>query len=209
MMKNAKLLGQFECTTGVLVISDPCYDLDTWCMGEIEKAKKGIWKAFVVMNDSGGWGVRCAELIALHEELSPQLMSQLYWEKSSIDVGVDSGQAGIFDKSSFKNDSLIKEDPHFSRNHANEAGERWYAACCDITLSDDQAGVLPGGAVSSSGYGDGMYDCFIVKKGDEVVGVKIVFIGDDEDEDEEDLFEEDYDDEEDFDDEDEDEDADK
>jgi hypothetical protein len=110
--------------------------------------------------------------------------------KTTIDVGVDSGQAGIFDKSSFKNDSLIEKDPEFHHAYRRDKpGGRWYAACCDITLSEEEAGVLLGGVVSTSGYGDGGYDCFVVKSGDEVVAVKIVFIGEDEDEDIEDDYE--------------------
>jgi hypothetical protein len=47
--------------------------------------------------------------------------------------------------------------------------------CCDRTLHKDQAGVIPFGAVSSSGGGDGYYKCLVKKDGDEVVGVLIDF----------------------------------
>ncbi len=53
----------------------------------------------------------------------------------------------------------------------------WYSMCCQHTLSERSAGVIPGGAVSESGYGDGAYECFYrVNPNDEVVGVKIVFL---------------------------------
>ena len=39
-------------------------------------------------------------------------------------------------------------------------GDLWYRHVCDITLSKMSAGVLPYGAVSSSGFGDGGYTCY-------------------------------------------------
>lgn len=199
METRSLTLGQFECTTGVLVVSDPCHDIGCWCMGVIKNAKKGIWQAIIIVNDRE----EICELIAMHKELSLHSLSQLRWEKADFCIGVDSGQAGIFDQSAFKNDAIIGDQPNFSLSHATDPIGRWYAKCCDITLSEVQAGVLPGGTVAVSGHGDGIYDCFVVRKEDEVVGVKIVFIEDDEEEYEENLFEEDDDDEEDFGDEDE------
>ncbi|WP_241773404.1 hypothetical protein [Bacillus sp. LL01] len=40
----------------------------------------------------------------------------------------------------------------------NEDGLTYYVACSDTVASDSQGGVMPGGAVSMSGYGDGMYE---------------------------------------------------
>lgn len=36
------LLGTFENKSGTLIVSDPCYDLGTWCQGIIENAKKKL-----------------------------------------------------------------------------------------------------------------------------------------------------------------------
>jgi hypothetical protein len=44
--------------------------------------------------------------------------------------------------------------------------------------------ILGKGLVSSSGYGDGGYSCHVVKDNDEVVAIKIVYIGEHEDEEE-------------------------
>lgn len=41
-----------------------------------------------------------------------------------------------------------------------DIGDLWYRHVCDITLSKMSAGVLPYGAVSSSGFGDGGYTCY-------------------------------------------------
>ncbi|WHY79908.1 hypothetical protein QNH20_12505 [Neobacillus sp. WH10] len=58
----------------------------------------------------------------------------------------------------------------------DEDGLKYYVACCDIVASDAQGGVVPGGAVSMSGYGDGVYDVKVkynISK--EVIGVMIDF----------------------------------
>ena len=64
----------------------------------------------------------------------------------------------------------------------------WYEMCCDKTLSNLGAGVIPGGVVSSSGFGDGGYSaCFATNDAGEIVSVEINFIeaeeegGDDDD----------------------------
>ena len=64
---------------------------------------------------------------------------------------------------------------------AEDVKEAWYTYCCNITLVRLQAGVLPYGVVSSSGFGDGGYDCiqYLTARG-EVVKVEIVFITEDD-----------------------------
>jgi len=61
----------------------------------------------------------------------------------------------------------------------------FYEVCCSMTLGNLKAGVEDFGVVSSSGFGDGSYDCF-VNEGKEVIASYIEFIGEDEDEEEED-----------------------
>lgn len=158
-----------------MVVSDPCYAIGTWFQTEIENAKKGTWLAFVKkINDYEGWGERCAKLIVHHQNYD---LPKEGWEHISS-IGVDSGQVGIFDKESYRNDSLIKGTTgHKFATLDGPAGDRWYSACCDITLSRMHAGILEGGVVSESGYGDGSYNCYIKKNKDgEIIAVKLVFI---------------------------------
>lgn len=172
-------LGQFECTSGVFIVSDPCYELGLWCMGELKDVKTGKWNAFIKKRKERH-GTSCSELIVLHDSLSEEELAYLEhkqkWRHAKFSIGVDSGQAGIFDKSAYRNDAFVKKEPDFNPMGKNDSGGRWYAACCDITLSANQAGVLQGGAVSTSGYGDGFYDCYVAKKDKEIIGVKIVFL---------------------------------
>ena len=76
--------------------------------------------------------------------------------EQSFEVGVDSGQAGFFDDAFYQNDTVFEELP----SPGFAIGDLWYRHVCDITLSKMSAGVLPYGAVSSSGFGDGGYTCY-------------------------------------------------
>jgi len=97
------------------------------------------------------------------------------WEDSGIHVGVDSGQAGFFDLDTYRAlcaDQAVKE--------------KFYDEVCDLTLADSSWGVHPSGAVSSSGYGDGGYECLVRRVDGLVVEAIIIYISEYEEEDEED-----------------------
>ena len=157
-------LGTFELTSPVLRISDPCYDRDVWCCGTIENCKPGSWETAVLMQDEGDWGIRNAILVARHEESGPELEAfrkvlngkDKTWQECPFEVGVDSGQAGIFDDEHYQDNSIFDDMPV----EKSCSDDIWYRHCCDITLSSLSAGVLPYGVVSSSDYGDGGYAAF-------------------------------------------------
>jgi hypothetical protein len=86
-------------------------------------------------------------------------MANLTWAEQGPFVGVDSGQAGIFDASNYRNDNVIVGMPENA--HICGKLDKFYGACCDVTLGDVGAGVIPFGFVSSSGWGDGGYESFI------------------------------------------------
>ena len=161
----------FEIKSGKMRVTDPCYDKDTWCAGVLENVKNGTWVAEIKTSNEGSWGNRVSELIVRHES---HLGAEPY-ERQSIDVGVDSGQAGFFDEAEYHKDGKGEYgDPN-----------TFYGKVCEITLGPDSGGVVPFGAVSSSGYGDGSYVCYTLTKDGEIVAAKIVFIGDEDEEEEE------------------------
>lgn len=218
-------VGTFDVTSGKLVVSDPCYTAPD----VLPFVRNGKWTASVVKSDEGGWGIRIAELIACvrDEKLFTPCGS---WEKAPFEVGVDSGQAGIFDNDHFRKDedergykyeyrpTLVtlqkaqlearlqcraeeggslddQVDAARFRQIAMEKAEPlcpddlWYSMCCDKTLTRS-AGIVPGGVVSNSGFGDGGYDAYVLKDKDgTVVAVRIIFIEegtDDRDDDDDD-----------------------
>lgn len=90
-----------------------------------------------------------------------------------FDVGVDSGQAGFFDANDYPEDG--GED------------EAFYETCCRQTL-DHNAGIVERfgrnmGAVSSTGWGDGSYDChYVTDDQGQVIAAGILYIVDPEEE---------------------------
>ncbi|OAB48036.1 DUF4241 domain-containing protein [Paenibacillus antarcticus] len=165
-------LGDFEITSGQIVVSDPCYELnrDTIIMGVLDNVLNGTWVGQVGKMEVRDWGEACSKLSAFHSSVAEQ-MEHLEWVKCSFIVGVDSGQAGIFDINKYRiSDSDVQETD-------TDTDNAWYLSCCDITESGHEAGVLDGGVVSHTGMGDGTYGAYMAtNQQDQVIGVKIVFI---------------------------------
>lgn len=172
---------EFEIVSGTILVSDPCYEKDGFLQLKLENVRKGFWTMSTDRTDEGSWGKRVAELICLANNSNGDC-----WECAGA-IGVDSGQAGIFDEKHYRDDAavvgqtLLHEDSPII--WVNKDGDDWYNLCCDKTLHKEYegGGVIPFGAVSSSGFGDGQYDVFVRKnaKG-EITGVKIVFLTDEE-----------------------------
>ncbi len=158
----------FEITSGHLVFSDPCYtppSITVECLN-------GRYNAWVEKNDEG----RIKELSFCSVNYSS--MEFLAMPASvSVDLYVDSGQVGVFDKKFYHNDSEITEaDKGPDEGVCDD--EPFYNACTTHTLSARNFGCLTKGAVSSSGYGDGCYEgiLYVDKKIDKIVGGCVVFI---------------------------------
>jgi hypothetical protein len=189
-MENVKK--EFDVTSGEIVCSDPCYDLDTWCQG-IVKARNGKWIAEVEISDEGSWGERIAGLKIYHSDIADKFLSEMgNIDLLNFSAGVDSGQFGFFDRSTYRNNDSAKdlEKYDFGTNYVkDENGDDWYRACCHLTLAEEGFGVLPNGAVSSSGFGDGSYDVFGAKdENGEYLYLHVVFIGEDEEDEDDDFW---------------------
>ncbi len=174
-----RIIGSFETHSGALRISDPCYSKDSWCAGSLP-AVSGTWVAAVRESNEGSWGKRVAELVVHHKDMKlEELIDSGDWVDTGIDVGVDSGQCGVFDELLYKDDYQATGYVHSSEKIRKE--EPFYSMCCDLTITRG-AGTMMAGAVSSSGYGDGSYEAFVIKQNDKAVAIKIVFIGEGDEE---------------------------
>jgi len=171
------ILGDFQIESGRVIVSDPCYEVDYEINKTIENVKNGTWIAEI--ETQRAWGERVSKLICYHELVRTPY--KLLFEVVSNDIGVDSGQAGIFDLDHFKRDSdavgLVRESKDIICEN-----EPWYSMCCDKTLGKNMAGTIPFGVVSSSGLGDGSYVCEVSKRDGEVVAIQVTFLEDEEDE---------------------------
>ena len=99
------------------------------------------------------------------------------WADSTIDVGVDSGQAGFFDLALYQ--QVWESEP---------VKDKFYDEVCALTCdTDGDWGVHPVGCVSSTGWGDGSYTC-LVRRDEELrlIEAIIIYMAEHEDESEDD-----------------------
>ena len=183
-MENRK----FEVVSGKMVLSDPCYELGTWCQGIAENVKNGTWVGVLEQSDEGAWGVRNSILISMNVEAmekNPRLEMELMSSGDLINWGgVDSGQFGHFDYDNYRKDENAIDLPKVWEDEwESQEGDKFYRACCYQTLeTEDSFGVVPFGVLSSSGYGDGSYPTYSIKdENGEYVGFITIFIGDEDD----------------------------
>lgn len=132
----------FNIVSGKMIVTDPCYDKDTWCQIKLDNVATGQWFGTVTYSDERDWGIRVAQLDVWYGTLpGPQECD----EEVSGQVGVDSGQASFFDLEAYP------QDPHIDK--------AFYDMVCKWTLSGPkdaelvEAGVytLTGTKMSESG----------------------------------------------------------
>lgn len=183
-----------------VVVSDPCYELPTWCQGVIKNVLPGLYNVEVDTKFIPGWGDRICSIVAVSDSIKTEV-GPGDWEMEVCSIGVDSGQAGIFDLESYRNDITGVQIPvpknetktNWVYNYT-EPGEVWYSKMCELTLYPECGwDVYEQGVVARSGFGDGSYTLYTLKDNNKrIVGFFLEFITS------EDLEEGDDDDDEDF-----------
>lgn len=158
-------------------VTDPCYSVPTWCQTKLTNVLPGEWIVSMIYDEKGGSN-RNAELYLVHKDY--QGKNLLYdWDWLG-DFGVDSGQAGVFDAASYRDDAyaagITTPEVDFSLPGDPLEGDAWYTKMCKFTLANDGWGAYAAGAVSSSGYGDGMYPVYGAEVDGKVVALQLVFI---------------------------------
>jgi hypothetical protein len=161
-----------------VMVSDPCYSLDTWCQTKLDNVLPGLYNVEVERHDEGtGWGVRVSSITVIHKDYE----DTDDWEQHS-ECGVDSGQCGVFCMTSYRNDEMSVgiTTPTLDNPFVipfREDGDKWYEKICHFTLCEPQWGMYDTGVVSSSGIGDGQYPLDVMMDGDKIVGMRITYLG--------------------------------
>jgi hypothetical protein len=164
-----------------VMVSDPCYSDETWCQVKLKNVLPGPYLTTVKKTNDTYWGNRCSVLLAVHEDY---VEDTLTWRNYPGEVGVDSGQAGIFSMSTYKNDEIASsitspdktyDGRPFTLGVKDRPGDEWYEKMCQFTLSPESWGSYDTGVVSSSGIGDGGYRCLVAKHKGKIVGIAIDF----------------------------------
>lgn len=163
----------------IVMVTDPGYTEPTWCQIKLKDVKPGYYNVFCKSHDCGDWGVRQSMLMAIREDF---VGKKLKWEEHPGEVGVDSGQAGIFSYSSYRKDSIVDELPagdgdisFFGVDWTKEDGDKWYKHMCSYTLGEKGWGVYDRGVVSRSGLGDGGYKLYVAKHYGRIIAMCIDF----------------------------------
>ena len=107
---NSEFIGTIQIGTEC-VVSDPCYDEDIWNQYILKNMKSGNYNCFIKRKNTD-FGERIAEISIYHENYIGH--PNEYVE----DIGVDSGQAGFYDKEYF----------HNTRNN-----KKWCQDICSLT----------------------------------------------------------------------------
>lgn len=102
-----------------VMVSDPCYGLNTWCQGVLENVLPGEYECKVGFADDS----IVADIDVTHKDYVDRMLS---YEAEEFEVGVDSGQAGIFDYDYYKKYHTDSSE----RDHVNRY---WYNKVCGKT----------------------------------------------------------------------------
>jgi hypothetical protein len=150
----------------------------------VKDVTPGYYEPLIKKSDEGSWGARVSMLMCIHEDyIGKEDEIDLNWVKHAGTVGVDSGQAGIFSKESYRNDShsIEKGEADFSCTRGDE-GDEWYDKMCQRTLDVLQWGSYDEGVVSTSGFGDGSYTLYVLTDDENMVVGFCIDFGIEEDE---------------------------
>ena len=164
-------LGTFFLATPTLQVTDPCYQKNSESAGELP-ARTGEWAAQVIKRDDGVTGHSNAILLIAHNSVDIDKVDFAGFQDSGLDIGVDSAQAGFFEKAQYPDDA---------RQLEHEEGT-WYYTVGQLTCRQGMGGatIAPGrfGVVSQTFWGDGSYPCLVQKDADgQVIAAMLVFDG--------------------------------
>lgn len=154
-------------------ITDPCYDKNVWCRINDVKVKSGTYLCYSYIDEKEilGWGKRPWA----NEIILPEYKDKGVWYHLG-NIGVDAGLAGYFvNKPNFTDKEWLELCKYMeyddSGNNENFAKGLWETFLVNDPLLNYK------GFYTESGAGDGGYEVYAMKDGDEIVGLRIDFAG--------------------------------
>tara|TARA_B100000315_G_C14488519_1_gene546391 strand:+ start:520 stop:1137 length:618 start_codon:yes stop_codon:yes gene_type:complete len=187
-------IGSFTNESGHMIIMDPRFDRSfIEKVGALCNVESGTWHASIYRNElidrneadntEHNWGFRVWELAVRHEAAVDE---QIRFAMIG-DIGVDSAMVAICDSTKWGSDSITEGVPENinvdemmvtylsigdQRRAATWTGAMWRLTC----IKERNAGVFNGGAVSSSGVGDGCYALCGYEQDGRFSAFKVIFL---------------------------------
>ena len=143
-------------------LTDTCYDTTTWCQQLLTNVKSGKWVVDYEFDNKDN-ELKTTLSIA-HEDYGMAIFNDFYDEvKSSMELGVDSGTIGIFDKDYYEkyHYECSIDDTWYENNIINSVGRR------KEHITDNK------GVWVNTTYGDGVYYANLYIKDNEICGIEI------------------------------------
>lgn len=184
-----RYVGTIDIDDGLVDITDPCYNKDTWCALFGYHVKPGKYRCYVnignfpskVKYDKDDVEVkiygkapnytytlqdrRIIDLIIEHESIQSQSLSRTSldgWELVSDQIGVDAGMCGFYN-----------HKPNFD---AEEDWENFWQNLKNYPrLKDRTCDIKPYGITVSSGFGDGTYEVYKFVENGSTVALRLKF----------------------------------
>lgn len=150
---QAYRLGRFMVEGNELIVTDPYYGLEeeTDLQLMLSNVKSGSWTAAIIYTEDE-W---VKQLLVFEGDKKRSGK----WHRQEQPIGVDSALAGIFDGTAYRQHQAMEFET--------------------VVSADDQAGIVSYGAVSTSGFGDGLYDVDIQYDiSRQIIGVRVNFAED-------------------------------
>lgn len=143
-------------------LTDPCYNITTWCQELLKDVKSGNWIIDYKYNEYDDFE-RETILTLFHEE-NEKIFEEYDKKIESKELGVDSGTIGIFGKEYY-------EKYHFETS----IDEVWYDNnICNTKSNYRNINITENkGVWIHTSYGDGCYVADLYIKDDKICGIKI------------------------------------
>ena len=162
-MRKTVPIGKVKFGNKVLV-SDPMYQVGTWCTALLDNVKAGTYNAEVDIADCGELGKRVGAIRVRHKDYM-DVCPEFAVGGDSCGAGVDSGLCGFWDYDKF---AKIKGNKTENEKFFNRL------------LNINKYGVEKFGVLSSTGFGDGAYPIYAGFADGEIVSLEVEFIADGE-----------------------------
>lgn len=147
-------------------LTDPCYNIKTWCQELLKNVKEGEWLVYYEYKQFDDDMQQLVILSLAHEDYGYSIFSETYDEiqESSI-LGVDSGNIGVFDKE------------YYEKYHYNDSiNDEWYDnTICNFTKVTRRGLNITEnkGVWVNTSYGDGVYVAKLYIKNGKICGIQI------------------------------------